>query len=162
MNYESFDSFMRRDGVEAMHQANEVERRIAADQRYKELGQKYSGISEWTAEDWYERDINGAKNNHMYQQMKNGKLTWHLWSEDGKQNKREAVCTITTIYQDGHETAEIRPVMVCALPEDSEEVVEGKATVRFTWTEKERKSEVKKVSRSTVCGLANRLSAGMN
>jgi hypothetical protein len=106
-------------------------------------------------------DIDGAKNRPMYQRMEGSKLTWHLWSEDGKPDKHEVICTIKTVYLNGKETVEVRSVMVCVLPEDSEEAVEGKATVRFTWTEKEHKPEVKKVSRSAVCGLGNKLAASM-
>jgi hypothetical protein len=143
MNHESFDAFLRRDGVEAMHQINETERQTAVNERREEFRQKYAGINTWTAEDWRDMAVNYAKNRPMYHKMEaDGTFTWHLWGEDGKQDKRKAACTIKAIYQDGRETAEDRSVMVCTLPEDSEEVIEGKATVRFTWTEKEAKQEV--------------------
>jgi hypothetical protein len=139
---------------------DEALRKNEADRRHEELRQKYAGMNDWTAEDWQEIDINYAKNRSMYQRMTaDGTSAWYLWSEDGKPDKHEVVCTIKTVYSNGTETEEVRRVMVCALPEDNEEVIEGKATVRFVWTE--HKPETKKVSRSTVCGLGNRLSSCM-
>jgi hypothetical protein len=160
MKHESFEELLRRDRTEAMNRANEAERRIAEDQRHEELLQKYAGMNEWTAEDWYEMDVNYAKNRSMYQEADS--FTWHLFNEYDQPNKHEVICTIKTIYSNGRETEEVRPVMVCALPEDSEKVIKDKATVRFTWTEKEQKPEGKKISRSTVCGLGNKLSTGMD
>jgi hypothetical protein len=167
MNQETFDDLMRRNSADAMRQANEFERRAATDERREELRQKYAGMNDWATEDWHDMDINHAKNRHMYERMEaDGTSAWHLWSEDGKRNKHEAVCTIKTSYANGKETEEVRHVMVCALPEDSEETIEGKAAIRFTWTEKEAvpeaKPELRKVSRSTVCALGNKLSSGMD
>jgi hypothetical protein len=145
MNQETFDDLMRRDSVEAMSQANEFERCAAAGHRREELRQKYAGINGWTAEDWNEMDINHAKNRPMYERMEaDGTSSWHLWSEDGKPGKHEAVCTIKISYVNGKETEEARHVMVCALPKGSEEIIKGKAVIRFTWAEKEAAPEAKK------------------
>ena len=146
-----------------MEAYDEALRKNEADRRCEELMRKYAGRP-WTAQDFYEQDINRAKNRYTYERIEDGKSSFHLWSEVDcpVSGKREAVCTVTTAYADGRKTVETEHVMVHTLPEDSEETVPGKATVRFAWTEQERGPEAKKVSRSTVCALGNKLSSGMD
>jgi hypothetical protein len=145
-----------------MEAYDEALRKNEADQRCEELMRKYAGRP-WTAKDLYEVEINHAKNRYTYERIKDGKSSFHLWSEVDcpVSGKREAVCTVTTAYTDGRKTVETEYVMVHTLPKDSEETVPGKATVRFAWTEKKDGQEPKKVSHSTVCGLGNRLSSCM-
>jgi hypothetical protein len=51
MNHEAIDDLLRRNSTEAIHQLNELERQIAADQRRKELARKYAGTTAWTEKD---------------------------------------------------------------------------------------------------------------
>jgi hypothetical protein len=154
------DDLYRTDYPQFLHNFDEALRRKEADTRREELGEKYAGMNDWTADDWNYMDVEYAKNAAMYERIEADGSIYHLWSEDGRQGKREAACTIKTTYQDGHETTEVRKVMVCSLPEDSEKVIEGKATVRFTWTEKEAKPvKSNKETLSKVCAIANRIPA---
>jgi hypothetical protein len=141
------------------HEYDEALRKNDTDARHEELRQKYAGMNGWTSDDWNYMDVEYAKNAAMYQRIEaDGHSFYHLWSEDGRQGKHEVTCTIKTAYQDGHETTEVRKVMVCSLPEDSEKVIEGKATVRFTWMEKEAKPiKSNKQILSKVCTIANRI-----